>query len=50
MTDMPDPMPTDASNPADDPNPVADAPPLTNQQVHTLRTLLHNPPSPKDED
>jgi hypothetical protein len=48
MTDMTDPTPP-VVDPADDPNPVADAPPLTDQQVHTLRQLLHNPPTPEGQ-
>jgi excisionase family DNA binding protein len=32
-------------HPVDDPNDVADAPPLTGRQIHTLRTLLHTAPN-----
>lgn len=35
-------------HPADDPNSGADAPPLTDQQVHVLRTLLHGAPDAVD--
>jgi excisionase family DNA binding protein len=31
-------------HPIEDPNNVADAPPLSEQQIHTLRTLLHATP------
>ena len=31
-------------HPVTDPNDVVDAPPLSDEQVHTLRTLLHSAP------